>query len=162
MKGFFLCVFYLTMLGISFHFIGEALPRRWFHSDRFPFPCADWEQGGRVYERLHIRAWKDKVPDLSKVLPNMVPKRLCAGESTGQMDRLILETCVAELTHDALALTGFTCLWIWPGTGGAAAALVWAAGNVPFILIQRYNRPRLAHLAEQLNPANHQKGVYVV
>lgn len=162
MKSFFSCILYLAILGIIFFWIGEALPRRWIHPDQFPFRCAEWEQSGRVYDQFHIRLWKDKVPDLSRLLPDMVPKRLCTGEPCGQMGRLIPETCVAELTHDTLILTGFVCLWIWPGTGGTTVSLLWAVGNVPFIMIQRYNRPRLAHLAGRLDLTNHQKGVSIL
>ena len=166
MKAFLHCVLYLFLAGISFFFVGEALPRRWFHPDRRPFSCMKHEQNGKIYDHLHIRGWKDRVPDLSKLLPDMIPKRLRACESLSQMDRLIRETCVAELTHNVLIGAGLACLWIWPGRGGRIMSLLWAVGNVPFILIQRYNRPRLEHLAERLHPANHQtnhqKGAFVV
>lgn len=28
---------YIALIGILSHVIGEALPRRWFHWDRFPY-----------------------------------------------------------------------------------------------------------------------------
>ena len=38
-------------------------------------------------------------------------------------------------------------LFIWPGVGGIVAALVYIfVGNLPFVIIQRYNRPRLQKL----------------
>ena len=40
-------------------------------------------------------------------------------------------------------------LWLWPGVGGIAVYAVYVLlGNVPFIMIQRYNRPRFARLLE--------------
>ena len=57
------------------------------------------------------------------------------------------ETCVAELTHALLCIAGLALLWLWPGTGGIVLfALYVLLGNIPFILIQRYNRPRLQKL----------------
>ena len=60
---------------------------------------------------------------------------------------MIQETCVAELIHMLLSVTGLACLAIWPGLGGIAVTIVYILlGNLPFIIIQRYNRPRLERL----------------
>ncbi len=38
-------------------------------------------------------------------------------------------------------------LWIWPGAGGIIVTVIYILlGNLPFIIIQRYNRPRLQRL----------------
>ena len=37
-----------------------------------------------------------------------------------------------------------------PGAAGTVAAVLYALSNLPFILIQRYNRPRLARLYRRL------------
>ena len=51
----------------------------------------------------------------------------------------------------ALCVLGLALLWIWPGWGGAAVFLVDVLlGNVPFILIQRYQRQRLLHVQARL------------
>ena len=65
------------------------------------------------------------------------------------MEDMLLETCVAELTHAMLIVSGAALLWLWPGVGGIAVYAVYVLlGNVPFIMIQRYNRPRFARLLE--------------
>ena len=161
MNGFFVCVYYLAVVGIASNLIGELLPRQWFHPDHFPFRCMNWEQEGKIYHHLRIRLWKDRLPDMSKLLPRMMPKQLRACETPRQVDRLILETCVAELTHVLLIVAGIGCLLLWP-RGGKWISLLWTLGNIPFILIQRYNRPRLSHVADRLDLANQQRGVYVV
>ena len=57
---------------------------------------------------------------------------------------MIEETCVAEFTHFVLILLGFYALRLWPGTGGAVVTAIYILfGNLPFLIIQRYNRPRL-------------------
>ena len=149
------CLIYLAAIGAVLFYIGRLLPGNWFHSDRFPFRCFDFERGGRVYERLGIRWWKDKVPDMSKILPRvMIPKRLTWGIQPERVAVMIQETCIAELVHVILFLLGFGCVLIWEGTGGWIVAIVYnLLGNVPFILIQRYNRPRLQHLMDTMRSA---------
>ena len=143
---FLKCVGYLALIGVLAHFFGEALPRRLFDGARFPWRAARWERGGRIYDRLHIRRWKDKLPDMSRFMPDMVRKEVPAHATPEQIDEQIKETCVAELTHAALSLCGFLCVYLWRGPGGVIISLLFAVGNVPFILIQRYNRPRLLRL----------------
>lgn len=85
---------------------------------------------------------------MSKVFKKLMPaKNLCGSVDSKRLMVMILETCEAEVTHFLLCLTGLYCLWIWPGTGGAIVYAVYVLlGNLPFILIQRYNRPRLVKL----------------
>ena len=68
-------------------------------------------------------------------------------ETFSDLPRMIQETCVAEMIHVLLSLTGLGCLVIWQGIGGVLVTAVYILlGNLPFILIQRYNRPRLQRL----------------
>ena len=57
---------YIALIGILAHVLGEALPRKWFHWDRFPYRTFPWEDDGRIYETMGIRRWKDRLPDKSK------------------------------------------------------------------------------------------------
>lgn len=151
---FLYCVMYLTVCGILGNVIGEALPRACFNSERFPLSARRWECGGAAYERLHIRRWKDKLPDMSRILRRMFPKRLPSQTALPAVERLIQETRVAESVHGALIVAGLGCFPIWPGFGGLVVFLLWAlAGQLPFIMIQRYNRPRLQKLAARMERA---------
>lgn len=38
----------IAALGISGGIIGELLPRRWFHWDRFPYKTCAWEKNGKI------------------------------------------------------------------------------------------------------------------
>lgn len=74
---------YVAALGILSHFVGQALPRAHFDPQKFPYRSADWENGGKVYEKLGIKHWKDRLPDMSKIMPDMVKKKNVGGEITG-------------------------------------------------------------------------------
>lgn len=149
---YLVCIGYLVILAIASHFIGQALPRTWFNSESFPFCSMKWEQDGAIYERVKIRRWKDKVPDMSRFMPDMMPKRVSRQAKSDEIQRLIEETCVAEFIHWMLILAGLGCPLIWRGIGGIIVTAVWIVlGNLPFILIQRYNRPRLKKAQARLN-----------
>ena len=73
---FLYALLYIAALGILSHFIGQALPRSWFSAERFPYRAAEWEKGGKVYEKLGIKRWKDFLPDMSRIMPDMVKKKV--------------------------------------------------------------------------------------
>ena len=156
MRSFIHCFIYLAIVGIASNPLGQLLPRTWFHAELFPYRAAKWERGGAVYERLGVRKWKDRVPDMSKIMPYMFRKRVGRDMGSCGVERLIRETCVAELTHVLLILAGAGCLFLWPGPGGIGVFLIWVMGNVPDIVIQRYNRPQLLRLYERFR-ANEEK-----
>lgn len=148
--AFLKSVIYVLVLGIAAHYIGEALPRRWFHFDRFPFATRKWEREGAVYESIKIQDWKDHVPDLSRVMKDMVPKRVGICPTSSEVWVLVSETCVAEFIHFALCIFSPGVYLFWKNSMGIFLACVVVFCNVPFILIQRYNRPTLIALARRL------------
>lgn len=160
MSGFLRCALYLLTLALLAHPVGQALPRRWFDGGSFPYACYKWEKQGKLYTRIGVDRWKTLVPDMSRILPDMVKKRVePTAVTAAQTAVLVQETCVAEAVHTASSLLGLICLWLWPGWGGAAVWLVWfLLGNLPFILIQRYNRPRLMRLRDLLQRREQRKG----
>ena len=57
---------------------------------------------------------------------------------------------MAEFVHFALMIASLFVLRIWPGPWGWVAYALCILGNFPFMLIQRYNRPRLVRLYKKL------------
>ena len=53
------------IIGILAHILGEKLPRAKFDPEKFPYAPYAWEKYGKVYEKLGIAKWKDKIPDKS-------------------------------------------------------------------------------------------------
>ena len=144
------CILYIAGIGILANLIGAALPRSWFHPDRFPFRCQKWEQGGQIYEKIGIRVWKDKLPDMSKVVHNLYRKEVDPRPNAENLERLIQETCVAELSHYVLLLLSLAVTRIWHGVGGWVVWGLCILGHLPFSIIQRFNRPRLQRTLDRL------------
>ena len=145
MKHFLMCLLYIAALGVLSFVVGRLIPKHWFHADRFPWVCHPAEQ--KLWKRLHVRKWQAKIPDMSRIFKRIMPEKKMTAETIADVPRMLEETCVAELTHFLLSLLGLAMLWIWPGAGGIIVTVIYILlGNLPFIIIQRYNRPRLQRL----------------
>lgn len=136
--------------GILSHIIGERLSRDKLRWDSFPYQSLPFEKGGRLYKRLGIHRWKDHLPDMSRIAHDMVQKKLGFSRDPDHVLRLIQETCVAELVHVLLIIVSPVLLLFTEGTGSVFLTVFYAATNLPFIMIQRYNRPKLVHLYHRI------------
>ncbi len=146
------CFWYLIFTGIIGFLAGRLAPKAWFQAEAFPYRPFAWEENGKLYEKMNIRRWQNKVPDMSKILPAWMPAKSLGGDYKNRLPQMLQETCVAEMTHALLCVSGLYCLKLWPGPGGLGIyALYVVIFNLPYILIQRYNRPRLQRLAQKLN-----------
>ena len=144
------CLLYCGSLGILSFLLGRILPKCWFQADRFPYRSLPFEKGGKFYERFGIRKWQARVPDMSKLFPKLMPVKKVTADFAASLPAMIRETCVAELIHGLLCVFALPCLLIWPGWGGRSFLSLYILGNLPFIMIQRYNRPRLQRLQNKM------------
>lgn len=142
------CLAYMALWGVVCFPMGRLFKRMGLRWDRVPFAEYAWEKGGSVYEKLGIRVWMYAAPDVSRLFPSIVPRKAITSRPTAAMMRDMLEeTCVAELTHLVLIVAGLALPFLWPGPWGLALCAVYILlGNLPFIIIQRYNRPRFVKL----------------
>lgn len=151
MNGFQKCIIYLALTGFGSFVVGRFIPKRWLRYDRFPFLSFAFEKDGEIYVAIGIRKWKDILPDMSKIFPWAMPsKKVPKNRSAALLEVMVQETCIAELVHVLLCAAGFRCVFLWQGVGGWAVAALFALGNLPFILIQRHNRPKLIRVMEKL------------
>ena len=106
-----------------------------------------WE--GKLYDRLRVRRWKGKLPTYES---RFFDPKIHTWEEIAQA------MCQAELVHESIVLLSFLPLAasIWFGefpvfliTSLAAAAL-----DLLFVILQRYNRPRVVRLAERMRGRN--------
>ena len=148
MKAFIICLCYAAGLGVLSFFLGRLLPKRWLHPDKFPFRTYAWEE--KLWKALQIHKWQAKVPDMSRLFKKLMPAKALTQKTAQDLPIMIQETCVAELTHGLLCFAGLALLKIWRGPGGVILTVIYIVfGNLPFLLIQRYNRPRLQRLLEK-------------
>ena len=143
---FFTGIKFAAILGVLSHVFGEVFPRRFMHYDMFPFAPMRWEKNGHIYRRLHVSKWAAKLPDMSRIIPYMYKKKITDDMSSDALLRFTRETCVAELTHMVLIFLSPILTIICESGWGVLFMFIYAFCNVPFVLIQRYNRPMLVKL----------------
>ena len=143
-------IVYVAVIGILAHYVGESLPRGLFSEYKFPYRAFKWEKDGKFYNCLRIKKWKNHLPDMSRIMRDMLPKRITFDATSDNIDALIKETCVAECVHYWLCIFSVGIYLIWKNYVGVILALVFIACNIPFMMIQRYNRPHLIKLRNKL------------
>ncbi len=125
------------------------IPDRWLTPDSFLFRIHFWERKG-LYRALRVHRWKHLLPDGGAVVKGGYRKKKMTDYSVENMERFVVESCRAELTH-LIAILPF---WIF-GLVGPPPIIVYMLiyaliVNLPCIIAQRYNRPRVMALISQM------------
>ncbi len=149
-KRFWLGVIYVAVIGALSNLFAIFIKRDGIDEKKPPFKPFKWEKNGKVYDKISIRKWKSKVPDMSRFLKFLLPKRVVSGTTSSDLRALIKETCVAEIVHTALMILSLAVFFICPGVEGWVLYGLCFFGNLPFIFIQRYNRPQYIIAEERL------------
>lgn len=124
--------------------LGNRLPARllnakWFSARRF--------ETERFYRRLTgVHRWKHLLPDGGAAHKKGFAKRRLQSADAAYLREFILESKRAELVH-WLAILPFWVFGLWGPPVVIPIMFVYAlAVNLPCIIAQRYNRPRLIRL----------------
>jgi glycosyl-4,4'-diaponeurosporenoate acyltransferase len=122
-----------------------GVPEKYLDHTRWLFKEKSWENGGSVYQKIFkVRKWKDKLPELSDFFHTTFSKRDITGYDPDYLEKYILESCRAEMSHWSIIILAF---WSVVCNDYVISMLIVATAlNLPFIIIQRYNRPRILHL----------------
>lgn len=127
------------------------LPDRFFNPDLALFRTHAFEDEGRLYERLfRVRSWKQLLPDGGKLAKKRgYSKRYIHDFSEENLNRFLLESCRAEASH-WLAILPFWVFGFFVPPHAILLMLLYALViNMPCIIAQRYNRPRIQSLIEK-------------
>ncbi len=106
-----------------------------------------YEQKGRIYQRLfHIKSWKDSLPEAGAFFAGGIAKNRLISSDYDTLNIYYHETLRAEFSHWLPFVFSWTFfLWNTPDIA------IWMPpvgllGNLPFLLIQRYNRARVEQM----------------
>lgn len=136
----------ITFTTVGYHFImrlivGYLVPNTFNFRSRWFQPLA-FES--ILYRKLKLRKWKDRVPTYD-------PRAFSLESNT--LSQVLSNMCQAEVVHEIIIAFSFIPLlfslfwdsfWVFFITSILAAAL-----DCMFVLLQRYNRPRLMRLLEK-------------
>ncbi len=125
-------------------YIAHHVPFTWLQGDSMLFRTRRFEQEGRLYRRLfRVHRWKDLLPEAGAAFEGGFAKRSLSGADVAYLEQFVAETRRAELTHWLPLLFSLT-FFLWNPLEIALWMPLYAIlSNIPFIMVQRSNRPRL-------------------
>lgn len=143
-----LCFIVWPVLQVLAALLCLNLPNRVFSSNSFLFRTYNFENHGRIYDSLfRVGKWKHLLPDGGMVLKKRgFKKKHLESFSEENLDKFLVESARGELTH-WLAIIPFWVFGFFTPPKIIWYMLVYALlANLPCIIVQRYNRPRVQRL----------------
>lgn len=115
------------------------------------FKVYNFEANGEIYEKLFfVNKWKDKLPDGTKILKEGFSKDKLDSRSIDYFKKFMVEINRAELSHWLQILPSpLFFLFNLPIIGYLMIIYAFLF-NLPFIIVQRYNRPKLQRIINKL------------
>ncbi len=137
------------VLGAIWHyavfFLCISVPTTLFAPERKIYLPHKWERGGKFYsDVLKINRWKDVLPQ--HIGKDGFSKDHIDDVSLEYLDEFIMETCRGEWNHTMNCLFSIVLFWMNDMVTALVLTLLLLLGNLPFAVIQRYNRFRLQKL----------------
>ena len=132
-------------------FIINKMPDRWFGVDNPLYYVSELEK--RLYKRLRVKFWKDKVWELGGL--GGFSKKHCTDPSDPRyIEQFIIECNKGVLTHRLSYPAGFLAMLTLSGVPVLTVALPVAIVNVYLnilpTLVLRYNTPKLQAILKRL------------
>jgi glycosyl-4,4'-diaponeurosporenoate acyltransferase len=145
-----LCFVFWPLFQVLAASICRLLPDRLLDPSSFYFRAHLWERSGRIYERIfRIRKWKKYLPDGGAVVKGGYRKKRLTDFTDENLKRFLIESCSAELTH-VFAVPPFILFGLFVQPYVVVLMFFYAVlVNVPCIVSQRYNRPRVSALLDR-------------
>lgn len=137
---------------MSISYLMLQVPDRWFDKQKKYFLPRRWESQGNIWRKIfRVHQWKKNLPDGSILIKNSYDQTNLQGTEAMHFKKFIIETKRAELTHWLMILPAFL-FFIWnPPWAGILIVIYALVFNLPLIIAQRYNRPRLQKVYNRMN-----------
>ncbi len=135
---------------LIFAFIINRMSDKYFQPENFWLRSRSWEFS--FYRKiLKIQKWKHKLPDGASAYKSGFRKKNIESYQTDYLYKFIIETGRAEIMH-WLEILPFFIFGLWSPTYVIWIMLAYGLiVNLPCIITQRYNRPRLVRIYKGTN-----------
>lgn len=140
-----------AFLWFGLHMLGvygcHKMPDKQYEQNSFLFELLPFEKDGRIYATLFgINEWKDILPDGGSINRYGFGKTRMASLDLFYLHKFHLETMRAEAIHWVGMTTSLVFLFRHPWPRNLLTFFGAILIDLPFIMIQRYNRPRVMKL----------------
>ena len=146
-----LCFAAWMVINLSVVIICLFLPDKVLNPRAFFFRSHPFERDGQNYENVFkVKRWKHLLPDGGGLWKKRgYKKRHLEDISEDNLERFLLESCRAELTHWLVISFFWVFGFFLPASATGLMLIIALLGNLPCIIAQRYNRPRFLRLLER-------------
>lgn len=146
------------IIHVVLSYICLRLPDSFYKSEKSAIDLKKWEL--KLYKIVGIRKWKTILPDGGGVFRGGFRKKELKTLTSTYINKFILETRRAELTHWIL-IPPSILFFLWnPALVGWIMVGYALLVNIPFIMIQRYNRYRFKPLLRKQMKREQYRGTY--
>lgn len=151
-KKFLTNLILFMIFSIAITILSNVLPDSVYSSKNWLLRERKWEKKGEFYQRtLKVKHWKKFLPELSDFVKNVFPKKEIKEFSKDYLQKYLLENCKSELTHWCIIFSSLL-FFLWAEFERSSLVIIIAVIlNLPYIIIQRYNRPRIIEAVESLD-----------
>lgn len=123
----------------------RLLPKAFVNPEKSVFQVSAKEK--KFYEKLRIRKWKDKIPEIGH-FTGFRKNKIANPKSVEYLDRFLLEACYGEIGHFVSCITSYAILLLFPLyklwlAVAVPVAVVSMLLNLPSFFILRYNSYKL-------------------
>lgn len=122
-------------VGVAFHM---AMNNRADYTKKW-YQCRAWEK--KLYERLNVKRWKNAMPTY---------ETNAFDHTRRSWDEIAQASCQAELVHETIVLLSFVpiifSIWFDSIMVFIITSVFAALFDMIFVIMQRYNRPRIIRL----------------
>lgn len=146
-----LCFVLWIVINFSAAYVCLYLPDKVFNPRSFFYRSHPFEKDGQIYEDIfRVKSWKQLLPDGGGLWKKRgYKKRHLQDFSEENLERFLIEACRGEMTH-WLSILSFWIFGFFLPASSTWAMLIYALiANLPCIIAQRYNRPRILKLLER-------------
>ena len=152
---------YLIGLNMVVAFLAQLVPKRWINPDFWGYKVFGFEKA--FYEKLGIKNWKDKVPELGGLFKKFSKSHI-EDHSPEYFHHFIVETIYGEMTHTWAIVFGATIFIVYPNyifNFALPLFLINFILNALPAMIQRYTRPKLCKVYKRMLEREEQKEIDV-
>ena len=106
------------------------------------FQPRKWEN--KLYKKLKVKSWKDKMPTYDTDISSF---------ELHSMEEIVMAMCQSEIVHEIIVAFSFVPVLAIPWLGEPVVFIITsflaACFDMIFVIMQRYNRPRIIKLIEK-------------
>lgn len=150
-KEFLLNLLTFFFFSVIITYLSNKMPDHFYSNGNWLLRQREWEKRGEFYQRVfRVKLWKKLLPELGDIVKSVFPKKRIKEYTREYLNKYIFESCKSEMTHWCIIFSTLL-FFLWSEFEPAMMIVLLAIIlNLPYIIIQRYNRPRIMGMVENI------------